>query len=218
MKLIFHIKPGLQFMMNFHDEIQKIFEHGKFIEQKVPVDVDWHNTVYSSEFYRWIHVEYYYDKALEVLHFTAFPKYEYNLPIFGLDIIKTRKNDQIRAIFHDETPTVDNDSEFPSFVFENSDSIQLPQWSEIFSDKFIAVRPNTNDIEMFSDYILNRCESLIVNPKASRLDLYRQYVSNSVQERYCIGQRKNKHTMAALIKKIGREKAELFMEKVLFPC
>jgi hypothetical protein len=204
--------------MRFHDEILKLFEKRDFNQEKVPVDVDWHNTVYSSKFYRWIHIEYYYDKALEVLHFTAFPGYEYNLPIFGLDIIKTRKNDQIRAIFHDETPTVNNDSEFPSFVFENSDSIELPQWSSIFSDKFIAIRPNTNDIEMFSDYILNRSKYLIVNPKASRLDIYGQHVSNSVQERYCLGQRKNKHTMAALIKKVGKEKAELFMEKVLFPC
>ena len=55
-------------------------------------DFGWENTRYVSDSFRIAHIERYSDKALEVLHFTAFPQLNFADPIFGFDIISSGLN------------------------------------------------------------------------------------------------------------------------------
>jgi len=183
----------------------------------VPVSVDWVNTIASSKLHRWIHVELYTDTKLKVLHVTAFPHVERKLPIFGLDVIVTRHDNNVRALFYDETPTDDRESGLVKYDFGDVLQINLPEWTSIFSRDFIAVRPSAEQLDAFLVHASTRFVENIEMDDADIYDKVGTQLSTDIQTKYCEHQRLNKHTMAALVKKIGKSNAVDFMEYVLFP-
>jgi hypothetical protein len=73
-------------------------------------DFGWENTRYVSDSFRIAHIERYSDRALEVLHFTAFPQLNFADPIFGFDIICT--NEKPLAAFIDLSPVTYSPDKF----------------------------------------------------------------------------------------------------------
>lgn len=173
-------------------------------------DFGWENTRYISDSLRIAHIERYSDRALEVLHFTAFPHINYGDPIFGFDIICT--NEKPLAAFIDLSPVDYQPSPFIDYEFKTP--YPLPEWANnIFSEHAIAIRPGIEEMvrlcneatDLFENYI-----KLIGTPSDPKLVV-------EAQNYYCEQQSKNERTYNVLKAKLGEERAKYFMDTVLFP-
>lgn len=177
----------------------------------------WENFVYRTPKIRQLHVERYFTENLWVLHITAFPQKNNQSPIFGFDVVCGGKDKKILSVFLDLTPSI------KSFPFSGpvwKVEREVPDWADMFSENFVAIRPEVdeyNDVYNFGlelfDYFLdevNHQENEVVDEKVIT------DIINS-QDYYCQQQWKNKRTMGALSSKIGKELAEEFMQTILFP-
>ena len=183
-------------------------------------DFGWENYRYYSPLFRLAHVERYFQDNLLVLHVTCFPHANDASPIFGFDVIGSEKTNTVSGIFLDWSPTI-------SFHRWNlnksiSNNRDLPGWADIFSAQMIAVRPET---EEETDSILNYAVislreyiGTINNTITGRLTTEGNIKSIiERQNRYCERQAQNPRTLGALTHKIGKNRAEYFMQNVLFP-
>jgi phycocyanobilin:ferredoxin oxidoreductase len=173
-------------------------------------DFGWENTRYVSDSLRIAHIERYSDRALEVLHFTAFPHIHCGDPIFGFDIICT--NEKPLAAFIDLSPVTYQPDQFIDHKFKTP--YPLPEWANnIFSDHAIAIRPGIEEMvrlcneatDLFEYYILALSD--VSDPKKVV----------EAQNYYCEQQSKNERTYNVLKAKLGEERAKYFMDTVLFP-
>jgi hypothetical protein len=176
-------------------------------------DFGWINHRYESSLFRLAHVERYWDKNIEVLHFTTFPHKDSPEPIFGFDVIATKN--MITGCYMDLSPGL---IEYPfDDGIDFKDRKPLPEWATVFSDKFIMLKPKSNEeFIRFCDWVLEKynwyLDVLSKNTKAQNIDLVVEK-----QNIYCQIQATNPRTFSALKAKIGEERAKYFMTKILFP-
>lgn len=207
---------------NCFNELSTLFKEyfGDPEAEKLPFQREsdeWLNYFFKSPVFRHIHLEYYKTDRLCVLHSNIFPKPTVDLPIMGFDLIAL--GDKISGLFFDYTPTV-SISHSLEHCLENlhsrykSKKRPLPVWANFFSDKFYCVTPEPSEISEILNYI-NLCIKHYMEFGKSKKE---EYVLNvSLQNAYCKGQQKNDKTLKALAAEIGKENAELFMQKYLFP-
>lgn len=184
------------------------------VEPVFTEDFGWVNHRYKSSLYRLAHIERYWDKNIEVLHFTTFPHEWSPEPIFGFDVIATKNT--ITGCYMDLSPIL-KDYPFDTGI-DFKDRKPLPQWATVFSDKFIMLKPESDEeFIRFCDWVLDKYDWYL----NSLLWLERR--TNEIegviekQNIYCSVQSKNPRTFSALKAKIGEEKARYFMENILFP-
>lgn len=171
----------------------------------------WENHRYRSEKYRLAHVELFNQDRFMVVHTCVFPHPSDPAPIFGFDVIAGEN--KVTGVFLDLSPTVAEPDKFHNLVFKQQR--ERPQWGDIFSQNWIACRPDKD-------------EMLLIVDEAQRL--LKHYLSNIVakstgdiqaisagQNRYCNQQRQNEHTFKALKNLIGENRAREFMDEILFP-
>lgn len=189
-------------------------------------DCIWNNKLFFSPSIRYGHLEYFKgsNEKIEVLHNVIYPSYFKAIPIFGFDVISL--GGKITGVFCDFTPAPYDFSELRTLQERikkelNECARELPDWAKFFSTDFIAVTPNNNfnDIKdkcllMLYEY-LRFCEFNDFNNNY----LSSKDVENHItgQNEYSVNQRKNTKTQKALAKYIGEDKANEFIEKVLFP-
>lgn len=206
--------------MNLRQELQEYSE--KFIQRikNVPgvieietEDWGWENYRYKSSTFRLAHVEKYFLDNLLVLHITVFPHKEDPSAIFGFDIIGSEKTNIILGAFLDLSPILEDNW---THSFEGETNRTLPEWANIFSKNFIALKnPHESEYKSlldFSFYIFDAylCElGKYTSTEVSKIV--------SLQNIYCENQQKNKRTFSALKAKVGEERAKFFMENILFP-
>lgn len=176
-------------------------------------DFGWVNHRYESSLFRLAHIERYWDKNIEVLHFTTFPHKWSPEPIFGFDVIATKN--MITGCYMDLSPGL-KDYPFDAGI-DFKDRKPLPEWATVFSDKFIMLKPESNEeFIRFCDWVLDKYDWYL----NSLLWLERKDDESKVIEKqniYCSVQATNPRTFSALKAKIGEEKARYFMENILFP-
>jgi len=179
---------------------------------------EWLNYFFKSPIFRHIHLEYYKTDKLCVLHSNIFPEPTVDLPIMGFDVIAF--GGKISGLFFDYTPTV-TISHALEHCLENLHSIYqskkrpLPEWANFFSDKFYCVTPEPSEIEEILDYIRLCVQHYLQFGKTKQVE---HALNIATQNAYCIGQQKNVKTFKALSAEIGKDAAELFMKKYLFPA
>lgn len=174
-------------------------------------DYGWENHRYSSPKFRMAHVEIFNQERFMVVHCCVFPHVNDPAPIFGFDVIASEH--KVTGVFLDFSPTVKEPGRFHSETFKQQR--ERPEWGNIFSQNWIACRPDKP--EMMKIIRLSQ-------------DLLRDYLANWVaketgeeqsirdgQNRYCLQQQQNEHTLRALKNLIGAEKAKEFMDTILFP-
>lgn len=178
----------------------------------------WVNYYYQNPLFRHIHLEYYWTKKIEVIHINHFPNPLMNLPIFGLDAIVL--GNKITGFFMDFTPSVGKYPNLDDLLISFKKSLplsqdrKLPEWANFFSQNFICIVPDANEIQKMYDnsiYVFNEYLKYI----KIHISIYNKNIE--AQNKYCIGQKKNDKTLKALSVDIGQEKAKLFMENNLFP-
>jgi len=215
--------------MNLKEELNQVsnlFISGLELEADVEsVDVGnwgWENYVYKSPIFRHAHVEKFFTDNLDVLHVTVFPRKFIKVPIFGFDVVAGGKDRRILSAFMDMTPTT------PATTYMIEDKVlanfehhrELPEWANMFSDTFLAVRPNEDEYEILFEeafYHFYLTLNLLEYDKFRTTDELEILDIIGSQNYYCEQQWKNERTMGALKAKLGKEKATEFMTKVLFP-
>ena len=181
------------------------------------------NEMWTCDGMRKIHLETGVTQNLEVLHCVWYPNPEYNLPIFGCDIVDTGKT--ITAAIVDVSPVRGTEKIYDRIrpicnLYNFSERRALPLWGdEIFSPHCKFMRINSR-VEKYN------YQSLVKH----LLTIYCEEINNAVRDEnwvntmlrfddqiyYCKQQRKNKKTIAVLSKWFDKEWARNYIDTVLF--
>lgn len=183
------------------------------------------NRCYQSPEFRKMHLELArVGNMLDILHCVMFPRPEYDLPMFGCDLVGGRG--QISAAIVDLSP-VSSVRVLPGVytsalvnlpVVNFAEPRDLPAWGDIFSEFCLFIRPTTPEEEQVflnrvADYLkihcINACNSRPVLPQKATEIL-------AGQKNYCTKQQKNDKTRRVLEKAFGTDWAENYMTTVLF--
>lgn len=173
-------------------------------------DFGWENYRYTSDRFRLAHIEIFNQNNFLVVHCCVFPHITDPSPIFGFDVI-TGEN-KITGVFLDLSPVALKSEPFVQVNVEKSR--ERPIWGDIFSPHWLACRPNEQEMIVIgykAGEILNNYFQTL--GKTGDLDLIK-----SKQNYYCIQQQKNPHTRRAITNLLGQDRADYFMENILFPC
>lgn len=183
------------------------------------------NRCYQTREFRKMHLELaQIGSGLDILHCVMFPRPDYDLPMFGTDLVGGRKNN-ISAAIVDLSPT-DPSQRLPERYSEALNALpqctfsqprELPAWGTIFSEFCLFVKPADDREE---DLFLSRVEMFL------RIHCQQAIATHSTpeklpmllegQQRYCRKQQQNDKTRRVLEKAFGPEWAERYMSTVLF--
>jgi phycocyanobilin:ferredoxin oxidoreductase len=183
------------------------------------------NRCYQTPQFRKLHLELaQIGKNLDILHCVMFPRPEFNLPIFGVDIVAGRG--QISAAIVDLSPVSSDRSlpepyeqrlaQLPEVQF--SQPRELPAWGKIFSDFCLFMRPTEPEEERFvqrvSQYLAIHCQ-LAREANAVGSSSERDLILSG-QRHYCSQQQKNDKTRRVLENAFGEQWADRYVKTMLF--
>lgn len=184
------------------------------------------NCCHQTPQFRKIHLELaQVGNNLDILHCVMFPNPDYDLPIFGADIVCGRG--AISAAIVDLSP-VNRDRSLPfsyqSALFElppvNFSQVrELPAWGDIFSDYCLFIRPTDAAEEAaFLEYVLSmlsiHCQVATQTQAAASVSEIANILAG--QKYYCDRQQENDKTRRILEKSFGTEWADRYMTTMLF--
>ncbi len=197
------------------------YVEGKLEGEKLVIE----NRCYQTPQFRKLHLELAkVGQGLDILHCVMFPHPSYSLPMFGCDIVAGPRG--VSAAIADLSPanqelTLASEyhqalSQLP--VFEFSESRELPEWGDIFSDYCLFIRPTnpeeeTQFLSRVAGFLKIHCQTAIDSQPVSS----EHQVSNLAgQHYYCTKQQQNDKTRRVLEKAFGQEWANKYMTQVLF--
>ncbi|MEM9804520.1 MAG: phycocyanobilin:ferredoxin oxidoreductase [Cyanobacteria bacterium P01_D01_bin.56] len=184
------------------------------------------NHCYQTVQFRKIHLELAkVGPYLDILHCVMFPRTNFPLPIFGVDIVAGRGN--ISAAIVDLSPASGGNrlplkyhqalQKLPSRQF--SQPRTLPAWGDIFSEFCLFVSPNNEQEEITflnqaSLFLLTHCQlSKQTHPVDS---IEQEALLVAGQRRYCLQQQKNDKTRRILERAFGTGWADRYLRTMLF--
>lgn len=185
------------------------------------------NRCYQTPQFRKLHLELArVGNNLDILHCVMFPRTNYDLPMFGTDLVGGRG--QISAAIADLSPlnaarTLSDPYRSALSTLPNPEFSQaraLPEWGDIFSDFCLFIRPGSVEEE---HQFLNRVEGFLTvhcqqaiaaNPVTSE----QETEILQAQRYYCAKQQQNDKTRRVLEKAFGVDWADYYMTTVLFDC
>lgn len=186
------------------------------------------NLCYQTPQFRKLHLELaQIGDRLDILHCVMFPRPNYDLPIFGVDLVGSKAGigaaivdlspvNKDRSIPHDYRQFLAN---LPQIDF--AQPRKLPEWGNIFSEFCLFVRPQ-NQIEEVS--FLNRVTQFleihchIAKTKSSVVSPNKKAEILKGQRHYCRKQQQNDKTRKVLEKSLGQVWTERYMTQMLFDC
>jgi phycocyanobilin:ferredoxin oxidoreductase len=197
------------------------YVEGKLEGEKLTIE----NRCYQTPQFRKLHMELAkVGQMLDILHCVMFPHPEYDLPMFGCDLVGGRG--QISAAIADLSPlgmsgtlpSTYNDALVALPALDFSQPRDLPEWGDIFSEFCIFVRPGSSQEEqMFLSRVENFLEIHCQNAIAAKpVSLEAASKLLKGQLNYCTKQQQNDKTRRVLEKAFGSEWAEHYMTTVLF--
>jgi phycocyanobilin:ferredoxin oxidoreductase len=194
---------------------------GKLEGEKLVIE----NRCYQTPQFRKLHLELAkVGNNLDILHCVMFPKPEFDLPLFGCDIVAGRG--AVSAAIADLSPAnpelqlpEDYKKELAALPRRSFSQIrELPQWGDIFSEFCLFMRPsNAQEEEQFIFYINDllsfHCERA---QQSQPVSAFRISQNIAGQHYYCTKQQQNDKTRRVLEKAFGQEWAEKYLTQVLF--
>ncbi|NET71145.1 MAG: phycocyanobilin:ferredoxin oxidoreductase [Sphaerospermopsis sp. SIO1G2] len=183
------------------------------------------NRCYQTPNFRKMHLELArVGSTLDILHCVMFPRTDYDIPMFGCDLVGGRG--QISAAIADLSP-VNLERKLPDGYNSHLSPLskinfaqprELPEWGNIFSEFCMFIRPSSEEEE---NLFLGRVEKFLEihchQAKASHLVTPEQKaVIIAGQKNYCTKQQQNDKTRRVLEKAFGTDWAENYMTTVLF--
>tara|TARA_B100000212_G_scaffold283960_1_gene224199 strand:- start:229 stop:951 length:723 start_codon:yes stop_codon:yes gene_type:complete len=182
------------------------------------------NHFHKAKGFRKLHVEIAeFSNSLKILHCVFFPDPKFNIPIFGLDLVKI--NDIITAAIVDLSPVTSSiNYELESQLIEaNKDDFgikrKIPEWGDIFSKYvFFASLRNEEDQNYFYK-IVDEYIKILINLATKTLpDEEPENIQERIyyQKKYCTQQMKNEKTSMVLLKYFDKEWVDSYIREILF--
>ena len=180
------------------------------------------NEFHKAKRFRKLHIEIAEFSNLKILHCVFFPDPIYNIPIFGLDLVKTKN--VVSAAIVDLSPVSKSNNKFDSLldnVKKNGFTMkrEIPEWGDIFSKNvFFASLMNQTEQNAFFN-IVDQYLSILVNQTRK---LEPDINTNSINERiyyqknYCKQQMKNQKTSLILLKYFDKAWVDRYIKEILF--
>ncbi|HLO89251.1 MAG TPA: phycocyanobilin:ferredoxin oxidoreductase [Nostocaceae cyanobacterium] len=182
------------------------------------------NRCYQTPQFRKMHLELAkVGNMLDILHCVMFPRPEYDIPMFGCDLVGGRG--QISAAIADLSPT--NEGNLPASYHSNLSQLKtinfsqprdLPEWGGIFSEFCLFIRPADSTEEALflnrvNEFLEIHCSQAIASHPVSSEQVAKIIAG---QKNYCTKQQQNDKTRRVLEKAFGIDWAENYMTTVLF--
>jgi phycocyanobilin:ferredoxin oxidoreductase len=200
------------------------YVEGNLASEKLIIE----NSCYQTPQFRKLHLELaQIGDRLDILHCVMFPRTEYDLPIFGVDLVGSKAG--IGAAIVDLSPVNDRRrlashysealANLPQPNF--SHPRDLPEWGHIFSAFSVFVQPkNQLEEQLFlkrvQQYLTLHCQNALA---ASPVDSeFKQATIQAGQRYYCTQQQKNDKTRKVLEKSLGKIWTDNYMTQMLFDC
>ena len=173
-------------------------------------DYGWANHRWTSVRFRMAHVEIFNRDRFMVVHCCVFPHYSDTSPIYGFDAIAGES--KVTGLFWDLSPTVRNSEPFNNIA--GLVNRERPEWGDIFGEHWVACRPSPEQLTEIGDAAVSCLANYL--PSLGQLRHVREPII-AAQDRYCLQQRKNEHTLRAIRNLLGDALADEFVTTVLFP-
>ena len=182
------------------------------------------NEFHIAKGFRKLHIEVAeFSKSLKILHCVFFPDPKYDIPIFGMDLVKV--NELVSAAIVDLSPSSKNQnlkydellSRIDKSVFKSKRDI--PGWGEIFSKNvFFASLKNEIEKHAFCKLVDNYLSVLIQLSERTSPNFDNDIIEERInyQKNYCIQQMKNEKTSLVLLKYFDKKWVDEYIKKVLF--
>ncbi len=182
------------------------------------------NEFHKAKGFRKLHIEVAeFSKSLKILHCVFFPDPKYEIPIFGMDLVKV--NDIVSAAIVDLSPVSKNQKlEYENEISKIDKSCfsslrSIPDWGNIFSNNvFFASLKNENEKKVFCKIVDKYLSTLIKLSKDVQPDSDQRIIQERVgfQRNYCSQQMKNDKTSMVLLKYFDKKWVDNYIKKILF--
>ena len=181
------------------------------------------NEFHKAKRFRKLHVEIAeFANNLKILHCVFFPDPLFNIPIFGLDLVKTKN--VVSAAIVDLSPVSSSNTEFDKLLDDvNKDGFtmkrNIPEWGNIFSKNvFFASLMNQKEQNIFYSIVDQYLTILVKLSKDLQADTRKEFINERInfQKNYCIQQMKNDKTSLVLLKYFDKAWVEKYIKEILF--
>ncbi len=197
------------------------YVEGKLEGERLTIE----NRCFQTPQFRKLHLELAkVGNSLNILHCVMFPRPNFDLPMFGCDLVGGRG--QISAAIADLTPVqTELPSEYQSKLEpwlkrqeEFSQQRELPKWGNIFSPYCLFVRPIGSEeedlfLEATAAYLKLHCMRATASQPVTR---EQEADILAGQQRYCDRQQQNDKTRRVLEKAFGKQWTDRYITTVLF--
>ncbi len=181
------------------------------------------NEFHKAKRFRKLHVEIAeFSNNLKILHCVFFPDPFFNIPIFGLDLVKTKNI--VSAAIVDLSP-VSKSNVLIDKILDNvkkdgfTNEREIPDWGHIFSKNvFFASLMNKNEEIYFYNIVDQYLTILVDLNKGLKPDLNTKSIDERIffQRNYCKQQMKNEKTSLVLLKYFDKEWVDRYIKEILF--
>ena len=222
------------------DLLQNIREHRSMLEDLKSIKIDPNLTnIISKEIGRELYIENEFHKAkgfrklhievaefsknLRILHCVFFPDPKFDIPIFGMDLVKI--NDIVSAAIVDLSPVSKNQGiKYDQLLSEVDKSSftalrEIPTWGGIFSKNvFFASLKNDAEKIAFCRVVDEYLSILIKLSKDVKPEFKDEIIQERIyyQKNYCVQQMKNEKTSMVLLKYFDEKWVNNYIKTVLF--
>ena len=182
------------------------------------------NEFHKAKGFRKLHIEVAeFSKRLKILHCVFFPDPKYDIPIFGMDLVKV--NEVVSAAIVDLSPSSKNQNIKYDKLLSNIDKSvfaserEIPRWGDIFSDNvFFASLKNDIEKNAFCNIVDHYLMVLIKLSQSVIADSDNKIIEERInyQKNYCIQQMKNEKTSFVLLRYFDKKWVDDYIKKVLF--
>ena len=181
------------------------------------------NEFHKAKRFRKLHVEIAeFSNNLKILHCVFFPDPFFNIPIFGLDLVKTKN--VVSAAIVDLSPVSKSITRIDKILNNvNKDGFsmlrEIPNWGNIFSKNvFFASLMNQKEQNYFYNIVDQYLTILVDLNKELEPDLNPKYIDERIyyQRNYCKQQMKNEKTSLVLLKYFDKKWVERYIKEILF--
>ena len=182
------------------------------------------NEFHKAKGFRKLHIEVAeFSRNLKILHCVFFPDPKFDIPIFGLDLVKM--NEIVSAAIVDLSPvSKSQEKKYEDFLAKVDKSgfgslREIPSWGSIFSKNvFFASLKNESEKNSFSKVVDKYLSILIELSSEAKPDLGKKIIQERIdfQKNYCVQQMKNDKTRIVLLKYFDEQWVDDYIKKVLF--
>ena len=182
------------------------------------------NEFHKAKGFRKLHIEVAeFSKNLKILHCVFFPDPKFDIPIFGMDLVKI--NDIVSAAIVDLSPASENQSiKYDNLLSEVDKSSftslrEIPNWGNIFSKNvFFASLKNESEKNAFCSVVDQYLSILIKLTKKAKPEVNEEIIQERIdfQKNYCVQQMKNEKTSMVLLKYFDEKWVNNYIKTVLF--